>query len=75
MRTSLISDQLRIAIVAYGSGYALAAAAGVHRSVVCRFLAGRSVTVDTVDALAEVLGLRLVQSRSARRRKRATGSS
>ena len=40
--------------------YELAEAAGVDRSVLSRFLAGkRSITLETLDRLAEVLKLRL----------------
>ncbi len=68
---SLISDQLRAAILVYGSASSLAAAVGCHRAAISRFLSGKgSFSMDTVDSLADVLGLRLVQSRRAVRRKR-----
>jgi plasmid maintenance system antidote protein VapI len=68
---SLISDQLRAAILAYGTAYSLAAAVGIHRATISRFLNGKaSFSMDTVDSLAAVLGLRLVQSRRAVRRRR-----
>jgi plasmid maintenance system antidote protein VapI len=70
-RTGLVSDQLRQAILAYGTAYSLAATASVNRATITRFLAGKSaLTLDSVDRLAEVLGLRLVQSRAVRRIKR-----
>jgi plasmid maintenance system antidote protein VapI len=56
-----ISEQIREAIIKSGrSAYELADAAGVDRSVLSRFLsAKRSITLDTVDRLAEELKLRL----------------
>jgi plasmid maintenance system antidote protein VapI len=56
-----ISEQLRDRIATSRlSPYELAEASGVDRSVLSRFLAGkRSLTLDTVDKLAEVLKLRL----------------
>jgi plasmid maintenance system antidote protein VapI len=69
--SSLISDHLRQAILAYGSAYSLAGTAGVDRATISRFLAGKSaLSLETVDRLAEVLGLRLVQSRAVRRAKK-----
>jgi len=56
-----ISEQLRDQIATSKlSPYELAEASGVDRSVLSRFLAAkRSLTLDTVDKLAEVLKLRL----------------
>ena len=54
------------------SPFAIAAAAGVSPSTITRFLKGeRSLKVDTLDALAEVLGLRLTSSVGRRRAGRA----
>jgi ribosome-binding protein aMBF1 (putative translation factor) len=59
------SEQLREIIQAaiedgYGSAYELAQAAGVDRSVLSRFAAGkRTMNLDTVDRLAELLKLRI----------------
>jgi plasmid maintenance system antidote protein VapI len=70
-RAGLVSDQLRQAILGYGTAYSLAAAANVNRATVTRFLAGKTaLTLESVDRLAEVLGLRLVQSRAVRRANR-----
>ena len=68
----LISEQLRAELADDGrSLYELAAAAGVSRSSLGAFLLGnRGLTVDTMDKLAPVLGLRLVAV--GRRRPRAT---
>ena len=56
-----ISEQLREAIGRSDlSAYELAEAAGVNRSVLSRFLNGRrSITLETLDRLADVLKLRL----------------
>jgi plasmid maintenance system antidote protein VapI len=60
-----LSDQLRERITAAGpSVYELARAAGVDRSVLSRFLAGkRTITLETADRLAVVLKLRLIAGR------------
>jgi plasmid maintenance system antidote protein VapI len=44
-----------------GSAYELAKEAGVDRSVLSRFIAGkRTMTLETADRLAELLKLRIV---------------
>jgi plasmid maintenance system antidote protein VapI len=60
-KPTTLSEQLRERIAASRlSPYELAAASGVDRSVLSRFLTGkRSLTLDTVDKLAAVLNLRL----------------
>ena len=60
-----ISDQLRAALVeSKDSLYAIAAEAKVPRTSLSRFAAGaRSLSLETLDAVARVLGLRLVQTR------------
>jgi plasmid maintenance system antidote protein VapI len=60
-----LSDQLRDLIAGAGpSVYELARDAGVDRSVLSRFLAGkRTITLETADRLAKLLKLRLVESR------------
>jgi plasmid maintenance system antidote protein VapI len=60
-----LSDQLRELITAAASStYELARDAGVDRSVLSRFLAGkRTITLETADRLAKVLKLRLVECR------------
>ena len=67
-----LSDELRAAIdKADLSAYELAQAAGVDRSVLSRFLAGkRSITLETADRLAEVL--ELPSSPGGRLRRRRT---
>ena len=60
-----LSDQLRERITTAGlSACELARDAGVDRSVLSRFLAGkRTITLETADRLAKVLKLRLVECR------------
>jgi plasmid maintenance system antidote protein VapI len=60
-KPTTISEQLRDRITTSQlSPYELAEVSGVDRSVLSRFLTGkRSLTLDTVDKLAEVLNLRL----------------
>ena len=60
-----LSDQLRELIAAAGpSVYELARDAGVDRSVLSRFLAGkRTITLETADRLAAVLKIRLIAGR------------
>jgi plasmid maintenance system antidote protein VapI len=57
-----LSGQLRRAITARGGSlYELAEQAGVDRSVLSRFVAGRrTITLETADRLAAVLKVRLV---------------
>ena len=62
-----ISDSLRAAILAAHedgtSYYALARQAGVQHGQISRFARERELTTRSVDALAHVLGLRLVGRR------------
>jgi plasmid maintenance system antidote protein VapI len=60
-----LSEQLRELIGTAGpSVYELARDAGVDRSVLSRFLAGkRTITLETADRLAAVLKLRLIAGR------------
>jgi transcriptional regulator with XRE-family HTH domain len=60
-----LSDQLRALIAGAGpSVYELARDAGVDRSVLSRFLAGkRTITLETADRLAAVLKLRIIVGR------------
>ena len=59
----VISRQLRAMIEARGqSAGELSRASGVDRGMILRFLAGkRDIKLDTVDRLADVLGLRLIE--------------
>ncbi len=68
-----VSDQLRDAIRECGSSVrALGLRAGVDDGMIHRFLAGdRGLTLATVDRLAAVLGLKLVEARPVGRPRKA----
>jgi len=57
-----LSDQIRRAVDAAGaSRYQICEAAGLDKATMSRFMAGRvGLSLPTVDALAAVLGLRIV---------------
>jgi transcriptional regulator with XRE-family HTH domain len=57
------SDVVRKAIIASGlSNYRICRAAGLNETVLSRFMGGtRGLTLATLDALADVLGLALVK--------------
>jgi plasmid maintenance system antidote protein VapI len=79
-RTAPISGQLRAALTAPGrTPHAVAVAAGVAPSAVTRFVNGdRGLTTETLDRLADALGLRLVDTgrrKAARRRGGAAGTA
>jgi DNA-binding phage protein len=59
-----ISDELRTIIRGRGlTPYSVATSAGVAPSVLTRFMSReRGLTLDTFDAIAEALGLRLVET-------------
>jgi len=61
--TPRLSDQLRHAIERSGlSCYEIGKLAGVDRTLVSRFVAGaRSLSLDTADAVAAVLRLKLTE--------------
>jgi len=64
-----ITDQLKAFLLTTGSktGYGAAKAAGVTPIVVARFIRGeRSLNLGTVDRLADVLGLQLIQTAKPR---------
>ncbi len=66
-RAGTFSDQLRDILVSRGSAAAVARDAGVSASVVLRFLSGeRGMTTDTLDRIADAVGLRLVETRRGR---------
>jgi transcriptional regulator with XRE-family HTH domain len=62
-KVKAFSEQLRDAMGSSGhTGAELAELAGVDPGVISRFLAGkREIRTDTVDKIAEALGLRLVE--------------
>ena len=57
-----VSDQIRRAVEASGvSRYRIAQATGIKQSTLSRFMAGTGgMTVETLDKLAEYLGLEIV---------------
>ncbi len=64
-----ISDQLREFMAVYGTPHAVAVASGIDHASLYRFANGeRTLTLDTVDRIAEALGLRLVETGRARSR-------
>lgn len=65
MKPNPLSDQLRSAIRDSGmSCYAVAKAIGLDQSVMSRFMAGKSgLSVETIDKLGMLLGLRLVATK------------
>jgi transcriptional regulator with XRE-family HTH domain len=71
-----LSDQLReLARDARPSLYELAREAGVDRSVLSRFVAGkRTITLETADRLAAILKLRLIAGRRGSPRRRSSSN-
>jgi transcriptional regulator with XRE-family HTH domain len=69
-RPPRISDQLREVIAARGlSGYAVATAAGLNPAIISRWIGGeRGLSSESLDAVAEALGVRLVEGRGGLRR-------
>jgi len=67
-----LSDQLRRIIAESGlSRYELARRSGVEQSALSRFVNGqRGLTTESLDRLAEALGLELTVKRPARKRKK-----
>jgi transcriptional regulator with XRE-family HTH domain len=59
---SKVSDQIRAAIETSGvSRYGIAMATGIDQATLSRFMGGTGgMTVETLDKLAEYLGLRIV---------------
>lgn len=68
-RTS-VTDQVRRAILTSGmSRYAICKASGVEQAALSRFMAGKtSLTLTTLDRMADVLGLDLVVRKPKRKR-------
>lgn len=66
-RAGTFSDSIREAIGRQPSAAHVARLAGISPSVVLRFLAyQRGLTTDTLDKLADALGLRVVETRRTR---------
>lgn len=65
-----LSNEIRRAIEDSGwSRYRLAQETGIAQSVLSRFMAGKSLTLDTVDRIAKVLGLKLAPTRKPKATK------
>jgi plasmid maintenance system antidote protein VapI len=66
-----LSDQLRTAIDASGmSRYAVAKAIELDQATMSRFMSGKAgLSVETIDRLGELLGLRLVATKKPARGK------
>jgi ribosome-binding protein aMBF1 (putative translation factor) len=67
MARTKLSDQIRHAIDHSGmSRYAIAKAIGLDQATLSRFMAGKGgLALETMDKLAELLGLRLEKSRES----------
>jgi transcriptional regulator with XRE-family HTH domain len=65
-----LSDQIRDAVKDSGmTKYRIAAATGVQQSSLSRFMRGGSLSLDTLDRLADVLGLVVVVKKPKRRKE------
>ena len=67
-----LSDSVRQAINESGeSRYAIAKATGIDESALAKFYNGqRGITTDTLDRLAEYLGLRIVMGRKPKQKRK-----
>ena len=65
-KSERFSDQIRRAIDESGmSRYRICALIGLDKSVMSRFMAGKSgLGLETIDRLAELLGLKIVTEKS-----------
>ena len=68
-RTKYVSDQLRNAINDSGlSRYAVCQACGIDKGTMSRFMAGDvGLSLETIDRLADYLGLQIVRRRKRRK--------
>jgi transcriptional regulator with XRE-family HTH domain len=63
-----LSDQIRAAVKNSGmTRYRISADSGVQQSTLSRFLRGGGMSLDTLDRLADLLGLEVVVRRAKRR--------
>jgi transcriptional regulator with XRE-family HTH domain len=69
-RRTRLSDQIRKAVDASGlSRYRIAKEIGIVESAISKFMAGKGgLSLEKLDALAELLGLSLTKSRATRKR-------
>jgi transcriptional regulator with XRE-family HTH domain len=72
MRRERFSDQVRAAVDASGrSRYAICKAIGLNQGAMSRFMAGKGgVSLETLDKLAELLGLSIVAGQAPARGRR-----
>jgi hypothetical protein len=64
-----LTHQLRRAILDSGqSRYAIAKATGIDAAALCRFMQGAGLSMQSIDALGQHLGVELVARRAAKRR-------
>jgi hypothetical protein len=67
-----VTDTLRTALERCGeSRYAVSKATGIPQSGLSRFAAGHTMRGDSIDVLAEYLGLALTAKPAARRQRKA----
>jgi len=63
-----LSDQVRDAVENSGmSRYAICKAIGLNQGTLSRFMRGRGLSLDTLDQMAELLGLEVTVKRTKRR--------
>jgi hypothetical protein len=66
-----LTEQIRRAVAGCGeSRYMIAKATGVDAAALCRFMQGGGLSMESLDALAEHLGLRIVVDRPAKKAKK-----
>ena len=64
-KPTTVSERLRAAILnGNETRYALSKRSGIGESVLSKFMAGAELKLETVDRLAEALGLELVEKRT-----------
>jgi hypothetical protein len=70
-RAARFTDELRAAIENCGmSRYRISKLTGIDAAVLCRFIQGQSgLSMDSLDALAECIGLHVVSNQKTRVKK------
>ena len=64
-----LTEQLRQAILTSGqSRYAIAKATGIDAATLCRFMAGKGLSMEALDTLVQYLDLELRKRRPTRER-------
>jgi ribosome-binding protein aMBF1 (putative translation factor) len=69
-QTKRLSDEIRAAVKNCGmSRYRIAKETGIDAAVLCRFAQGKTgITTDTLDKLAECIGLRIVADKPGKKK-------